>query len=140
MLPAPQEGLPRPGVRTLTSPLGCVSKLEEDVAGRVWEVVARFPEPAILYEFRGEWEEIGRDNAVLLLGSGTLRFLMAGEDHEVVDAAPHSELKANASSDRTWCWKVFGRSAEEPKTRNLGLKFVSKETAHIFKVSLTRES
>ena len=62
---------------------------------------------------------------MLLLGSGTLRFLMAGEDHEVV--------KSNASSDRTWCWKVFDRSAGEPKTRNVGLKFVSKEIAQNFK-------
>ena len=104
VLPAPQEALPRPGVRTLTSPLVCVPKLEEDaVAVRVWEVQACFLEPALLYEFRGEWEEIGRDTAVLLFGSGTLRFLMAGADHEVVDAAPYWELMANASSDRTWC-------------------------------------
>ena len=124
MLLAPQEALPRLGVRTLTSPLVCVPKLEEDaVAVRVWEVEACFSEPATLYEFRGEWEEIGRDSAVLLLGSGTLRFLVAGEDHEVVDAAPYWELKANASSDRTWCWRVFDRSAGEPITRNFGLKF-----------------
>ena len=41
VLPAPQEALPRPGVRTLTSPLVCVPMLEEDaVAVRVWEVEA----------------------------------------------------------------------------------------------------
>ena len=77
MLPVPQEALPRPWVRTLTSPLVCVPKLEERkgaVAVRVWGVEACFSEPAILYEFRGEWEEIGRDNAVLLLGSDALRF------------------------------------------------------------------
>ena len=102
VLPVPQEALPRPGVRTLTSPLVCVPKLEEDaVAVCVWEVEACFSEPAILYEFRGEWEEIGRDNAVLLLGSGTPRFLMAGEDI-------------------TWCWRVFGPfcgRTENPKPR-----------------------
>ena len=81
-------------------------------------------------------EEIGRDNAVLLVGSGTLRFLMAGEDHEVVDAAPCWKLKANASSDSTWCWRVFDCSAGEPKTRNFGLKFVSKETAYYFSAFL----
>ena len=61
---------------------------------------------------------------------------MAGEDHEVVDGAPYWELKANASSDRTWCWRVFDRSAGEPKTRNFGLKFVSKETAFYFSAFL----
>ena len=60
-------------------------------------------------------------------------FFLAGEDHEVVDTAPYWELKSNASSDRTWCWKVFDRSAGEPKTRSFGLKFVSKEIAHDFK-------
>ena len=115
---------------------GGIDLQEDAVAVRVWEVEACFSEPAILHEFRGEWEEIGRDNAVLLLGSGTLRFLMGGEDHEVVDAAPCWELKANAISDRTWCWRVFDRSAGEPKTRNFGLKFVSKETAYYFSAFL----
>ena len=75
VLPAPQGALPRRGARTLTSPPVCVPKLEEDaVAVRGWEVETVFSEPAILYEFRGGCEEIGRDNAILLLGFGTLRF------------------------------------------------------------------
>ena len=130
MLPAPQEALPRPGVRTLTSPPVCVPKLVEDaVAVRDWEAVdgRRFAEPAILYEFFGEWEEIGRGVPALFLGAGTLRFFMAGEVHEVLlDAAPYWEPKVNAGSERTICWKVPGRSAG---FRGLAVKFASKQDA-----------
>ena len=130
VLPAPQEALPRPGARTLTSPPVCVPKLEEDAVA--WEVVEGrcFAEPAILYEFRGEWEEIGRGVPCLFLGAGTLRFFMAGEVHEVLwDAAPYWELKVNAGSERTICWKVPDRSAG---FRGLAVKFASKQDALIF--------
>ena len=111
----------------------CVPKLEEDaVAVRALEVVEGrcFAEPAILYEFRGEWEEIGRGVPGLILGTGTLRLFMAGEVHEVLwDAAPYWEPKVNAGSERTICWKVPDRSAV---FRGLAVKFASKQDALVF--------
>ena len=91
---------------TLTSQLCAYQSWKKTlVTDRVWEVEACFSERAILNEFRGEWEEIARDNAVLLLGSGTLRFLMVGEDHEVVDRTWWGGL-------RPFCWRT-----ENPKLR-----------------------
>ena len=107
----PQERVQQHPVDQIVDAAPALPILDVPVPLMGWEVEVCISEPAILHEFRGEWEEMCRDNAVLLLGSGTLRFLMAGEDHEVVDAAPYWELRANASSDRTWCWRVFDRSA-----------------------------
>ena len=65
----PQERVQQHPVGQIVDTAPALPILDVPVVLMGWEVEACFSEPAILDEFRGEWEEIGRDNAVLLLGS-----------------------------------------------------------------------